>query len=253
MNFIKLCMPIIVSTAMLVLNGCTTISQTQAVPTQEQLQQSQAETELAKKFAMAVEMLQNDEASEPELKQAKVLLLDVHYAQPSFPGPLVNLGAVASRLGNSEEAKNYFQQVLDLSKPVTQMRVSETESEVAISTGDGVRGDKPTPTEEAANDHSNELSVESQDALSKFQLYSLNYLGVIARQSGEFDLAERYYREALLINENDLASIRNLGILLDLYRGNLAEALALYERYQMLNNSGDPKIKDWIFDIKNRI
>jgi len=82
---------------------------------------------------------------------------------------------------------------------------------------------------------------------------SLNYLGYIARDSGAFDQAEAYYRKILEIDINDQLAIRNLGILLDLYRGRLEEALVLYERYQSLQTEPDPKVKDWIFDTKNRL
>jgi len=82
---------------------------------------------------------------------------------------------------------------------------------------------------------------------------SLNYLGYIARDSGEFDQAEGYYRKILEIEPNNHLAIRNLGILLDLYRGRLEEALVLYERYQSLQAEPDPKVKDWIFDTKNRL
>jgi len=82
---------------------------------------------------------------------------------------------------------------------------------------------------------------------------ALNYLGFIAREAGDFDLSETYYRQIIVVDPNDLNAIRNLGILLDLYRGRLEDALALYEQYQGLLAEPDPKIKDWIFDTKNRL
>jgi Flp pilus assembly protein TadD len=82
---------------------------------------------------------------------------------------------------------------------------------------------------------------------------SLNFLGYIARDAGAFDQSEAYYRKVLEIDPNDLLAIRNLGVLLDLYRGRLEEALVLYERYQSLQAEPDPKLKDWIFDTKNRL
>ena len=82
---------------------------------------------------------------------------------------------------------------------------------------------------------------------------SLNYLGYIARDSGKFDEAEAFYRKVLENSPNNQLAVRNLGILLDLYRGRLEEALALYEQYQSLQPEPDPKVKDWIFDTKNRL
>lgn len=82
---------------------------------------------------------------------------------------------------------------------------------------------------------------------------SLGYLAYIFRDSGAFDKAEEYYRKILLLDPENAKAIRNLGILLDLYRGRLDEALALYEQYQGLQTEPDPKVKDWIFDTKNRL
>lgn len=82
---------------------------------------------------------------------------------------------------------------------------------------------------------------------------ALTLSGVIARERGDFDAAEAKYRQALVTNPDYAPAIRNLGILLDLYRGRLPEALEYYERAQSLEEEPDPKLKDWIFDIKRRI
>lgn len=83
---------------------------------------------------------------------------------------------------------------------------------------------------------------------------ALNYSGLVARQEGKFEQAEAYYRQALEQDPDYPAAVRNLAILLDLYRGQLVEALALYEHYQQLVGEGsEPRLKDWIFDIKARI
>lgn len=81
----------------------------------------------------------------------------------------------------------------------------------------------------------------------------LTLAGVLAREKGEFDQAEDYYRQALSAKPDYIPALKNLGILLDLYRGRLEEALALYEQAQGLLEEPDPKLKDWIFDIKRRI
>lgn len=84
-------------------------------------------------------------------------------------------------------------------------------------------------------------------------LHSLNYLGVLARQRGDFEAAEGYYRAALAVDPDFQPALRNLAILLDLYRGELSEALALYQHYQELQPEPDPRLKDWIFDLENRL
>jgi len=78
-------------------------------------------------------------------------------------------------------------------------------------------------------------------------------LAYIAREEGRFDEAENYYRQVFEIEPNNLMALKNLGILLDLYRGRLRDALVLYEQYQLLQKQPDTQIKDWIFDIKSRI
>ena len=82
---------------------------------------------------------------------------------------------------------------------------------------------------------------------------ALNHLGVLARQEGEFGQAEDYYRQALTAEPEHLASIRNLGILLDLYQGRHQEALDLYQQYQALLPEPDPMVAQWVADLKNRL
>jgi tetratricopeptide (TPR) repeat protein len=83
--------------------------------------------------------------------------------------------------------------------------------------------------------------------------HALNALGVLAREDGAFDEAEDYYRRALAARPDFQPAIKNLAILLELYRGELEEALVLVERLQALQPEPDPTIKGWIFDLKNRI
>ncbi len=90
-------------------------------------------------------------------------------------------------------------------------------------------------------------------ALDSAHVTALNYLGVIAREQGEFDVAEQYYRQALASESDHLPAMMNLAILLDIYLGRPAEALPLYERYQDATGDANPRLKDWIFDVKNRM
>lgn len=82
---------------------------------------------------------------------------------------------------------------------------------------------------------------------------ALNHLGVMARQEGDFGQAEDYYRRALTAAPDHLPSLRNLGILLDLYQGQHREALRLYEQYQALLPEPDPMVAQWVADLKNRL
>jgi Tfp pilus assembly protein PilF len=112
---------------------------------------------------------------------------------------------------------------------------------------------------ESAAISTNKSQVVSEN-ISMFTVHAYNQLGLITRQQGQFDQAEAYYRQALALDAESLITLKNLAILLDLYKGKLAEALVLYEQYQSkIGGSGsdskitDPKIKDWIYDLKNRL
>ncbi|MDI9245738.1 tetratricopeptide repeat protein [Marinobacter sp. CHS3-4] len=90
-------------------------------------------------------------------------------------------------------------------------------------------------------------------AIDESHAPALNHLGVIARENGEFEKAETYYRDALTAEPDYLPAMMNLAILLDIYLGRPGEALPLYEKYQSMAEEPNPRLKDWIFDAKNRI
>lgn len=90
-------------------------------------------------------------------------------------------------------------------------------------------------------------------AVNPEQVQALNHLGVIARSAGKFDEAARHYHAALAVDPNYAPAILNLAFLLDIYLGNPAEAVDLYERYQAVADEPHPRLEDWIFDAKNRI
>ena len=77
-------------------------------------------------------------------------------------------------------------------------------------------------------------TVGISDNIKLFQIHTYNQLGLIERQQGQFDQAEAFYKHALELDARNVATIKNLAILLDLYRGQLAEALVLYEQYQSM-------------------
>ncbi len=94
---------------------------------------------------------------------------------------------------------------------------------------------------------------EAALAVNPDHVQALNHLGVIARNAGEFDQAEQYYRAALSSDPKYAPAILNLAFLLDIYLGNPAGAVELYERYQSVAGETHPRLEDWIFDAKNRI
>lgn len=82
---------------------------------------------------------------------------------------------------------------------------------------------------------------------------SYNHLAIISRGKGNFKEAKSLYLKALSINNDYAYAHLNIGILLDLYIGELESALDHYERYQQLTKVEDKDVKKWIIDIKRRI
>lgn len=84
------------------------------------------------------------------------------------------------------------------------------------------------------------------------QAARFNQLGVVYRQMGQFDKARAAYEQAISIDAAYAPAVLNLGILSDLYMGDAARALSLYERYMALTPSGDAAVTKWITEIKKR-
>lgn len=82
---------------------------------------------------------------------------------------------------------------------------------------------------------------------------SLNHLGIINRGKGNFKEAKSNYERALDIAPNYAYAHLNYGILLDLYMGELNEALEHYQKFQELAPGQDKEVKNWIVDLERRI
>ncbi len=82
---------------------------------------------------------------------------------------------------------------------------------------------------------------------------SFHYLGVIARFSGDFDLARKLYLKSIDLYPDYAIAHLNLGILQDMYLHEFEQALDHYETYQSLLDKKDAKVSNWIIDIKRRI
>ncbi|HEB92426.1 MAG TPA: tetratricopeptide repeat protein [Gammaproteobacteria bacterium] len=81
---------------------------------------------------------------------------------------------------------------------------------------------------------------------------SLDYLGVINRDKGQFKEAAGFYQRAIKADPKYAYAYRNYGILLELYMGKLKQALAQYEKYQKLSNGEDKQVAKWIVDLSRR-
>ena len=80
----------------------------------------------------------------------------------------------------------------------------------------------------------------------------LNQKGIELRQAGKFTEARDAYEQALTVIPTAAAPVLNLAILHDLYLGETARAIELYERYLTLQASGDAAVQKWVVEIKSR-
>ena len=79
-----------------------------------------------------------------------------------------------------------------------------------------------------------------------------NQLGITLRQLGRFAEARQAYERALALDPAYADAALNLGVLLDLYLGDAAGALARYQRYLELTPAGDPLVAKWVVEIGQR-
>ena len=77
---------------------------------------------------------------------------------------------------------------------------------------------------------------------------------LLEREFGEkFEEARDNYEKALKIDPNYAYAHLNYGILLDLYLGELDNALDHYQTYQKLAPEEDKEVEKWIVDLERRI
>ena len=85
---------------------------------------------------------------------------------------------------------------------------------------------------------------------NNFEIY--NQLAIVLREQGLFSEAEALYLASLKRWPEHAGMHRNLGILYELYNGELDKALFHYERYLQLSDGTDAAVKQWVMDLKRR-
>lgn len=142
----------------------------------------------------------------------------------------------AMRSGNIAQAKNILSNLTkaypDIAGPYVNLGIIH------------FRADEIDQAEEAFKQA---LKVNPESAVS------LNHLGIIYRGKGKFEEARTSYEKALKIDPNYAYAHLNYGILLDLYLGQLDDALEQYQTYQKLSPEEDKEVEKWIVDLERRI
>ncbi|MEM0954471.1 MAG: tetratricopeptide repeat protein [Pseudomonadota bacterium] len=83
-------------------------------------------------------------------------------------------------------------------------------------------------------------------------LEAYNHYALFLREAGRFPEAETVYLEALGVWPDHAETHRNLGVLYDLYYGNVERALVHYYRYQTLTGGESRQVASWIVDLERR-
>ncbi len=110
--------------------------------------------------------------------------------------------------------------------------------------GKAERGDGSLPADAA--------KLQAALDVNPKQVTVLNQLGIVQRQAGQFDKAREAYESALAIDPNATAPRLNLAILNDLYLGDNAKALELYQRCLELSPLDAPTLGKWVAELKAR-
>ena len=96
------------------------------------------------------------------------------------------------------------------------------------------------------------LSVDQSLESNQRNYYTLNLKGVILREQGRFDEAKKVYLAAIDVYPPYPNSHLNLGVLSDIYLGELSQALYQYKIYRKLNDK-DKRVSNWILELERRI
>jgi tetratricopeptide (TPR) repeat protein len=77
-----------------------------------------------------------------------------------------------------------------------------------------------------------------------------NWLGVLAREAGDFARAEQAYQAALAADADYAPAQLNLAILYDLHLKRPVDALAAYRKYDALTGRKDARVAVWIGELE---
>ena len=83
-------------------------------------------------------------------------------------------------------------------------------------------------------------------------LDAYNQYAIFLREQGRFQDAERNYLQALDVWNMHANTHRNIGVLYDMYMGDRKGALLHFHRYQELTDADDRTVAGWIVDLERQ-
>ncbi len=95
-------------------------------------------------------------------------------------------------------------------------------------------------------------ALERARALAPQSAKVHNEYGIVLRQQGDFPGAASAYRAAIKADPGYANAHYNLGVLLDLYLRQHAEALVHYEAYLSMSPQEDKTVRAWVKDLQRR-
>jgi tetratricopeptide (TPR) repeat protein len=174
-----------------------------------------------------------------ELEQYNVLLEEQAFPFEEKASDLHEINARRAAAGIYDQ---WVQRSFDALREMLPVRYGKRER------GDGVDAAAVAPPKLAEAAAALEQTVQQEAK----QPVRYNQLGVTYRQLGQFDKARAAYEQAIALDAAYAPAVLNLGILSDLYMGDPARALTLYERYLSLTPAGDATVTKWVAEIKKR-
>ncbi len=97
-----------------------------------------------------------------------------------------------------------------------------------------------------------EAALQRAITVNPNNLDAYNQLAALRRQDGDFRSAEKLYQQALEVWPDHAPSHLNLGILYDVYLGELLKADEHYRAYQALQPEPDKRVAGWLLDLQRQ-
>jgi len=96
------------------------------------------------------------------------------------------------------------------------------------------------------------LTLQAEEKVNGVNPFRSNLQGVIAREQGQFNESETYYKKALTTWPDYPEAHLNIAVLFELYRGMFVKAKTHYQAYLLLKPN-DQKTKLWLAGLEMKI